>query len=210
MISRGVGIAAWVALLVCAIVLSILAAQRDTFPADERIMSWAQDRAFPGQTLSDAVRAITATQVVIASGVVAALLLWSVGYRWEAAALAVGLVLLPLMQAGIKELVDRPRPMAPQVDLRADFSSESFPAGHVMSPTFLYGFLLYLFVTRLFPSALRRLGGAVCVAIIVAAGPPNVWLGVHWPSDVMGGAAWGLALAGGVALALEAVRVRYA
>ena len=196
----------WLALVACTAALSVLAAQQDTLPGDARIMTWAQDRAFPGQTFSDIVREVTTTDVVLAVGAIIALVLWVTGRRWEAGLLVLGLVLLPLLQGGLKELVDRPRPAEPFVELRAGFSSESYPAGHVMSPAYLYGFLLFLAVTRSMPRILNYVVGIGAVVIVVFSGLPNVWLGVHWPSDVLGGWAWGLALAGFLALALERIR----
>ena len=196
----------WLALVACAVALSVLTAQHDTLPGDAGIMAWAQDRTFPGETLSDIVRGVTTTEVVLATGAIIAVLLWVTGRRWEAGLLMLGLVLLPLLQGGLKELVDRSRPAEPLVELRAGFSSESYPAGHVMSPAFLYGFLLYLAVRRSMPRILNYAVGIGAGVIVVLAGPPNVWLGVHWPSDVLGGWAWGFALAGLVALAVERAR----
>ena len=198
----------WLALVAGAVVLSVLAAQHDTLPGDVRIMSWAQDRSFPGETLANFVREFTATEVVLATGAVTALLLGVTGRRWEAGLLALGLVFSLLLQSGLKELVDRPRPAEPFVELRAGFSSESYPAGHVMSPAYVYGFLLYLAVTRSMPGILNWLVGIGAGLAIVFAGPPNVWLGVHWPSDILGGWAWGLALAGLMILTLERARSR--
>lgn len=172
-------------------------------------MSWTQGRVFPGEAFSNIMREFTATEVVLATGTMVVVALWLFGYRWEAGVLAAGLVVLPLLQAGLKEIVDRPRPTEPLVALRTGFSSESFPAGHVMSPALLYGFLLYLVVSTPFPRIARWLIGVWSVAVIVVAGPPNVWLGVHWPSDVFGGWAWGLVLAGVLAFVLEGVRARY-
>ena len=201
--------AVWTALLAGSVALSLLAAQHETLPGDTWIMSWAQDRAYPGEALSDIVRAFTTTEAVLATGVLVVVALWLLGYRWEAGVLAVGLAVLPLLQAGLKEIVDRPRPMEPLVTLRTGFSSESFPAGHVMSPALLYGFLLYLTVSTPLPRVVRWLTGIWSVAVIVVAGPPNVWLGVHWPSDVLGGWAWGLVLVGALAIVIEGVRARY-
>ena len=199
-------VCSWLALVACAVALSVLAAQHDTLPGDAGIIAWAQDRTFPGKMLSDIVRAVTTTEVVLATGAIIAVLLWATGRRWEAGLLVLGLVLLQLLQGGLKEMVDRPRPAEPLVELRAGFSSESYPAGHVMSAAFLYGFLLYLAVRRSMPRILNYAGGIGAGVIVVLAGPPNVWLGVHWPSDVLGGWAWGLALAGLIALAVERAR----
>jgi membrane-associated phospholipid phosphatase len=200
------GVAAWIALLGAAVALSILAAHHDALPGDTAIMSYAQDRVFPGQHVSDAIRAITSTELVLATGAVIALALWFSGRRQEAVALAAGLVVLPLLQAGLKDLVDRPRPMEPGVELRASFSSESFPAGHVMSPTYLYAVLIGLAFFRAIPDPFREPVGLFAALIIVFSGVANVWLGVHWPSDVLGGWAWGLLLAGLVLLAVDAPR----
>ena len=191
---RSLILVSWLALLALAIALAVFAAQYDTLPGDARIAEWAQGQPFPGDSLSDAVRAITTTEVVLATGAVAVAGLWLLGRRWEAALLLVGLIVLPLLQSGLKELVDRPRPGEPLVELRAGFSSASFPAGHVMSPTYLYGFLLCRSLRSGLPAALRLVVGLCSAFVLIAAGPPNVWLGVHWPSDILGGWAWGLVL----------------
>nr|WBU15429.1 PAP2 superfamily protein [uncultured bacterium] len=185
----------WAPLLAATIALSALAARNTPLPGDAAILRWAQGLPFPGEGLSHAVRAITTTQVVLASGGVMAVLLAAVGRRQEALVLAIGLAILPLLQSGIKELVDRPRPGPPWSELRAGYTSPSFPAGHVMSPTVLYGYLLWLAAADRAPAPWRWPLGSWSALVLVWAGPPNVWLGVHWPSDVLGGWAWGLVLA---------------
>ncbi len=192
----------WLALLGLTLALTSLAATHDTLPADVGITTWAQDQPFPGEPLSDAVRAITSTEVVLASGGAIALVLWLRGYRRQAVLLLAGLILLPLVQAGIKDIVDRPRPSPELVDLRASFSSPSFPSGHAMSGAYLYGFLLYL-AFALPPSTssgqalavpARWTLGLASLAILLLGVPASVYLGVHWPSDILGGYSWALLL----------------
>lgn len=181
---------AWLGLLCATLVLSLLAAANDTLPGDKRVMDWIQDRPLPGRNLSDAVRAITGTEVALSTGAAVSLILWLRGHRRQAVLLAVGLPVLLVLQATVKELVDRPRPDPDIVDVRGGYSSASFPSGHVMSGSFLYGFLLYLSLTL----PLARGGGialgAAAAVLIAVGGPVNVWLGVHWPSDVLGGWLW--------------------
>ena len=99
-----------------------------------------------------------------------------------------------LLQFLVKEIVDRPRPDPDLVDLRAGFSSPSFPSGHTMSPSYLYGFLATAALTSFLPTALR-VGVAVGAALfLLLGGLANVWLGVHWTSDVIGGYLWALAV----------------
>jgi undecaprenyl-diphosphatase len=157
-------------------------------------MSWGQDRAVPGMDVSRAARAIGSTEVVLGTGAAVAVGLWLARRRREAVLLGLGLVLLPLLQYGLKELVDRPRPTEELVELRAGFSSPSFPSGHVMSPTLLYGFLIALSLREKAFPALRAAVLLWSLFAVVVAGPANVYLGVHWPSDVLGGYAWGLTL----------------
>ena len=186
--------AAWVALLLAGAVLAFLAADNERLPGDLAIMRWVQSLPLPGMPASRFVRVLGATEAVLATGAVVVVLLWVFHRRREALLLACCLALLPLLQHGLKELVDRPRPSPELVHLRAGFSSPSFPAGHVMSPTLLYGFLAYLSLRNgvMWPLAAPLLG--VSSAVLVLAGPANVYVGVHWPSDVAGGYVWGLLL----------------
>ncbi len=185
---------AWLALLAATIALSVLAASHDRLPGDLAIMQWAQDQPTPGETVSDIDRAVSSTEVVLVTGAVIAVLLWLSGRRRDAVLLVVGLAILPLLQTGVKELVDRPRPSASLVEHRAGYSSPSFPSGHVMSATFLYGFLIALSLRDRAHRALRAAVLVWSLFVVVLVGPASVYLGVHWPSDVLGGYALALVL----------------
>jgi undecaprenyl-diphosphatase len=185
----------WVILLVLAITLSFLAAANDMLPGDRAIIDWFQDQSIPGQGLSDLIRSITGTEVILVTGAVLAVVLWLRGNRRQAGILAVGLAILPVLQLTLKDIVDRPRPDSDLVDIRAGYSSPSFPSGHVMSSVYLYGFLLYLAMTLPLPRIPAILLAAFSIGIIVLSGPVNVWLGVHWPSDVVGAVLWAAVLA---------------
>ena len=184
----------WLGLLAGSVVLSVLAAQHGRLPGDLDLAQRLQDSVFPGLRLSKFVRLVTSTQVVLGTGGAVAAALWLFGRRRQAVLLVVGLVTLALLQWGMKELVDRPRPAADLVELRAGFSSPSFPAGHVMSPTVLYGFLLYLALVLKLPLVARIAVVGWSAFVLALAGPANVYVGVHWPSDVVGGYAWGVVL----------------
>ena len=185
---------AWLGLLAGSVVLSVLAAQHDRLPGDLDLTRRLQDFVFPGLRLSKFMRAVTTTQVVLGMGGAVAVALWLFGWRRQAVLLVVGLAAMALLQSGLKELVARPRPTPDLVELRAGFSSPGFPAGHVMSPTVLYGFLLYLAVARKLPLVVRAALVAWSAFVLVLTGPANVYVGVHWPSDVIGGYAWGAVL----------------
>jgi len=186
--------AAWLVVMTAAVALAALAATNERLPGDVAVLRWAQDLPLPGMAVSRFVRALTGTEVVLATGAIVVAFLWVFRRRREAILLACGLALLPLLQHGLKELVDRPRPTAEVADLRAGFSSPSFPAGHVMSPTVLYGFLACLSLCRVVAWRFAVPLLTACLAVLALSGPVNVYVGVHWPSDVVGGYLWGLAL----------------
>jgi membrane-associated phospholipid phosphatase len=184
----------WLALLAGAIVLSVLAGLHSRLPGDLDISEWVQGSLFPGMGASRLVRAVGSTEVVLGTGGAVAVVLWLLGRRRQALLLALGLVVLPFLQHGLKEIVDRPRPTEDLVDLRAGFSSPSFPSGHVMSPALLYGFLLYVSPRIGLPHVLNAALLGWCAFVLVIAGPAQVYVGVHWPSDVAGGYAWAVVL----------------
>ncbi len=106
--------------------------------------------------------------------------------RWEALLLLAS-VLGRLVNAGVKELVDRPRPAEDLVVVREDPSSPAFPSGHADAAIMLYGLLFY-FITLFVPHpVLRLVGQAACLWVILFTGMERVFVGAHWPSDVLGG-----------------------
>jgi len=98
----------------------------------------------------------------------------------------------------VKILVDRPRPLVDHAVATA--FGKSFPSGHAMSSTVVYGALLVVFLPAL-RGRFRRAAVILTVVVVAAVGSSRLMLGVHFVSDVIGGYVLGLAwLAGSVAL----------
>jgi membrane-associated phospholipid phosphatase len=115
---------------------------------------------------------------------------------WRRGHLRLGVFLLVTTLGGglidtiVKVVVDRDRPSL--VDPVATAHGQSFPSGHSMSSTFVYGALLLVFL----PGVARRyrpalVGGAV--VLVLAIGFSRLALGVHYVTDVLGGYVLGLA-----------------
>lgn len=187
-------IAAWLAALAAAVVLTLLAAANDTLPGDEDLLTWLQDQPVPGQRLSDAVRALTTTQVAVPIGIVAAVAALIARRWWLGAAAVAAILALPFVQAGLKDLVDRPRPAPPLAGIRASITSPSFPSGHIMSGTLAWGLVALVAWALPLPRWAQWAATAVALAVILLNAPANVWTGVHWPSDIVGGYLWALVL----------------
>ena len=121
--------------------------------------------------------------------------LWLQGNRrsmWlMLAAVGSGQVLSSLAKHGF----DRPRPDL--VPHGMQVYTASFPSGHSMMAAITYLTLATL-VARVLPSrALKAYVLVLAVLVTLAVGVSRVYLGVHWPTDVLAGwtagAAWALA-----------------
>ena len=112
--------------------------------------------------------------------------------RWGDVAFLAAAACGPLVNFGIKEMVARPRP---DVDLWLVMETGfSFPSGHaVFVAAFLGAVILLTEESGLFGDRayLRRIPQGVLALCIVAVGASRVYLGVHWPSDVIAGFLFG-------------------
>ena len=125
--------------------------------------------------------------VLIAASCVAAVWLWVAGHRH----LPFVFVAITMVGRGASELqkymIARARP-----DLEAHLvvvKTSSFPSGHANS-----AMIFYLTIALILTQGTRWRGVAVGLAILLAllVGLSRVMLGVHWPSDVIGGWAFGM------------------
>lgn len=106
--------------------------------------------------------------------------------RLEAIVTAIAVVGESLLNTLLKDLVGRQRPGSNLVHVVQQINSPSFPSGHVMHYTVFYGFLIFIIATHFRSSWRRNLLLGILIALIVLVGPSRVYLGEHWPSDVLG------------------------
>lgn len=89
-----------------------------------------------------------------------------------------------LLVDGLKDWIGRPRP--PLDSILAQ--SLAFPSGH--SANSMTAFLATALIAS--PPAYRTAVAWAALVLAIMVGLTRVWLGVHWPSDVVGGWALGL------------------
>ncbi|MER5183195.1 phosphatase PAP2 family protein [Streptomyces sp. NPDC002896] len=112
-------------------------------------------------------------------------LIWRYRAWWLALWVAGTCALGTAVQQSLKAAVGRERPVWPDPVDSAHYAA--FPSGHAMTATVVCGLLLWLL--RLYGAgrALWRAAVVLAVVSVVGVGLTRVWLGVHWPSDVLAG-----------------------
>lgn len=181
----------------------------DTLPLDRSLLLALRAAGHGSTWLEEIFRDFTALGGV---GVLGMLSILAIGYLWLRdmrraaafvfAAIAGGLVLSLALKSGF----DRPRP-----DLVSHGSmvyTSSFPSGHSMLSAMVYLTCGAMLATlhRERRVQVYLVGCAMLVTGLV--GISRVYLGVHWPSDVLGGWAVGAAWASGSWLAAQWLRAR--
>ena len=178
----------------------------ETLRFDEQVLLWMNRRATPALDLvALEVTALGDGVVVAAITLVAGTLLWLLGQRAYAALLAAAVGGASVIYPVLKLLFDRPRPQL--FEWRAHYAlSSSYPSGHATMSMVMLVALAYI-IHRL--SHRRRTGVAAMLlagAAVLLIGLSRLYLGVHYPSDVIAGYVVGFAWAVFCALAVEALR----
>lgn len=99
------------------------------------------------------------------------------------------MVAAPLIEGALKGLVGRVRP---------EGLAYGFPSGHATAAAAFFGAVIYL--AGALPATACRTVRVFAIVAIVLVATARVMLRAHWPSDVVGGVALGLALASAAAL----------
>jgi undecaprenyl-diphosphatase len=174
----------------------------DTLAFDHRLLLGLRVHGDPAEPIGprafeEAMRDITALGgfTVLTLVTIVSVVAFAMHRRWKHAGVMAGTILLAqFCSRFLKNLYDRPRPdLAPHL---VEVYSASFPSGHSMLSAATYltlaALIAHLEVTR----RARVMVFVLALLLIFAIGFSRVYMGVHWPSDVMAGwcagAAWAL------------------
>lgn len=179
-----------VGLISCLLIIFVLAQLSDevldqeAFAFDQTILLGIHQFANP--TLDRLMLTITSLgnplAVVAIPAITFAILLWRRYYQ-EAKIFVIDCLGGVVLSNGLKLVFSKPRPNLWQSAVEE--TSFSYPSGHALGSTILYGFLAYILATR-YPQ-LAGLIYAFAVLLIAAIGLSRLYLGVHWPTDIIAG-----------------------
>jgi undecaprenyl-diphosphatase len=117
----------------------------------------------------------------------AAIVLWFRRRRQVALFIVAVMIVEAVLNAGVKYLVDRDRPVF--ADPVAHAAGQSFPSGHAFGAFVAFGLLVLLV-----PRRWKLVAGGIAALAVLLVSYSRLALGVHYLSDVVGGwllgAAW--------------------
>jgi membrane-associated phospholipid phosphatase len=171
-------------LLLALIALGVIARSAGMTRHDLRVDEIVQPWRFPLATTAFSVLTAAASEAVgLTALAIAASLLVLRHRRWDAARLLVMAGSAWALALAVKALVHRPRPPATLWALRPD-PTGSFPSGHDTTAWIVV--LIAVFVTTGWRPVARIAIVTVAVAFALAVGVSRVYLGDHYPTDVLG------------------------
>lgn len=109
-----------------------------------------------------------------------------------------------LMNELLKWIFQRNRP--PEIARLIDVSGYSFPSGHAMVSFAFYGLLIYFLWVNTSTEKWKYVWTGALIFLVLAIGVSRIYLGVHYPSDVIAGFAAGGAWLTGCILELQSIR----
>lgn len=112
-------------------------------------------------------------------------------WRSEAILLAGNLALTGILVTFLKNVYQRPRPAIQHLVEESGFS---FPSGHSLASTLIFGSLLIIVSQRIKSVQTKRILQSLLIVMIFIIMTSRVYLGVHYPTDVLGSLFLGLGI----------------
>jgi undecaprenyl-diphosphatase len=184
-----IAIGAFILLPLSLLSLQILHDKR-VFVWEENFLVWLQ-KSLPtplGHTLSFIFHIGNTESAAIVVIVTLAILAWKRRWR-EAGLMAIATAgVLALVDLMLKPFFSRDRPPFYD-DVTIPAAGDSFPSGHATGNLVLYLLLAFFFSER-FPKFTRYFYSAA-IGFVLMVGLGSIYLGIHWPTDVMAGYGFG-------------------
>jgi undecaprenyl-diphosphatase len=156
----------------------------DTARFDLAVRAWVHRFASPNMTRAMTAISLLGYDILIAELVLAVAVFLYLRWRHAAGWLAVSMAGALGLDLALKYAFHRPRS---QPFFGAAPHSYSFPSGHALCSFCFYAVLAGLIAARTRAMVLRVAVGLAAGALVIAIGLSRIYLGVHYPSDVIAG-----------------------
>jgi undecaprenyl-diphosphatase len=159
-------------------------------------------------TLTEVAKVVTwagSAFLLVPLALIACLALIRLGVRRDALAVALSLGGAMLISDLVKQLVSRPRP--PVEHLQA-VGGSSFPSGHATQASAFWFSLVFALPAAGASPRVTRMAAGLALLIVLAVAASRVYLGVHYPSDVVAGMLLGTGWAAYVSRCVRAPEVQ--
>jgi len=177
-----------VLLAISFVTLSVLAKYNPYFPLDLTITRMIQQISFP--LFSDFMELVSVSGDVewgMISVALFMILAFLIKRKYDALFMLVSVAGTSIIGMVMKLVVGRPRPPEELLlNYPGYLKDSSFPSGHVLFYTGLYGFLLFLFYSHVKNTVLRNVLIIICFLLLILIGISRIYLGAHWFSDTLG------------------------
>lgn len=151
---------------------------------DLGVRAWVHQFASPGMTRVMTAISLLGYDILIVELVLALALFLYLGWKHAAAWLAVSTAGSLILDLILKYAFHRPRPQPYFAPAPHSFS---FPSGHSLVSFCFYAVLAGLIAARTRSMALRIAVGVMAALLVGAIGLSRIYLGMHYPSDVIAG-----------------------
>ncbi len=119
--------------------------------------------------------------------------LYRIDKHWSRSIEAVVVVISAfLLNTILKLYFLRPRPDQELRLIELSMESYSYPSGHSMTAIAFYGFIIYLFICYTKNTIVKYSASIFFALMVILIGISRIYLGAHYPSDVLAGFAAGL------------------
>ena len=156
----------------------------DTVAFDMAVRSWVHQFASPAMTLAMKGISLLGYDVLVVELVIAIAVFLRLHWRKAAAWLTITMLGEIALNVALKHAFHRHRPVPFFGDAPHSYS---FPSGHALASFCFYGVLAGLIVNRAEKVGWRIAVGITAAVLILAIGISRIYLGVHYPSDVVAG-----------------------
>ncbi|WP_394551037.1 phosphatase PAP2 family protein [Agromyces sp. MMS24-JH15] len=188
-----------VGLVAFLVILDSVRESDDLSVIDEPVQGWIEGFRSPPMTVVMAIVATVFGPIVLPVIVLVTTLWWGFAakHAWRPILLAVAMIVGVASVQILAPVIGRERPPISSMLLDIDHTP-SFPSGHVMGATDFLLITTFLVFSRRRNPISTVVAFVVAVVLVLATAASRVYLGYHWPTDVLASMSLSLVVLGGV------------